>query len=400
MSTNELKVPAGFRFAATTAGIKVSGNPDLALIEARAGATAAAVFTKNLVVAAPILVGRRHLAESGKSIRAVLVNAGNANCATGKPGLAAAEKSCQELARAINAKSKQIVPSSTGVIGVPFPTEKLLKAIPSLLGERGASVDHAMSFARAIMTTDTRPKIVSAEMKVNGRVATLMGVAKGAGMIHPNMATMLCYIVSDVQASPKQLSRLLKAAVDRTFNRVSIDGDTSTNDTVCLLASGASKLDLAKSKVAEAFAAALESVCASLAEQIVTDGEGVKHVVHLKIEGANSEREADTIARTIAHSPLTKTAWAGADPNWGRILAAIGRSGVNLDPGKVDILFGPIQVCRKGMAAKFEEAKAHEYLSRPSVEIRVKLGRGKHSLTFLTCDLTDEYVHINADYRT
>lgn len=400
MSTNELKVPAGFRFAATTAGIKASGNPDLALIEAPQGASAAAVFTKNLVVAAPVIVGRKHLASSAKNIRAVIVNAGNANCATGKPGLAAAEKSCKELAQAIKAKAKQVIPSSTGVIGQPFPTEKLLKGIPSLLAARGESSDHAMAFARAIMTTDTRPKIASAEFQVNGKTATVLGICKGAGMIHPNMATMLCYIVTDVKASSSQLNRVLRATVDRTFNRISIDGDTSTNDTVCLLASGASSLDLGKAKVAEEFSRALEKVCASLAEQIVTDGEGVTHVVHLKIEGAKSEREAETIARTIAHSPLVKTAWAGADPNWGRILAAIGRSGIALDPSKIDIYFGDIQVCRRGMEFDFDEAQAHAYLSQPSFDIRIKLNRGKRSLTFLTCDLTTEYVHINADYHT
>ncbi len=396
----QIKVPRGFRFASTTAGIKSSGKPDLGLIEAPNGATAAAVFTKNLVVAAPVVVGRRHIASFAKSIRAVIVNAGNANCATGKPGLVAAAKSCDELAKALNAKSKQIIPSSTGVIGVPFPTDKLLKAIPALLSARGTSEEDAMAFARAIMTTDTRPKLAAAQIAVKGSTATILGICKGAGMIHPNMATMLCYIVTDVKSSPTQLTKLLKSAVDRTFNRISIDGDTSTNDTVCLLASAASDLDLSKSRVAEEFAKALEQVCASLAEQVVTDGEGVNHVIHLKIEGAKSEREADQIARTIAHSALVKTAWAGADPNWGRILAAIGRSGVDLDPGKIDIFFGPIQVCKKGMEARFDEAKAHDYLSQPSVEVTVQLRRGRHNLSFLTCDLTDEYVHINADYRT
>jgi glutamate N-acetyltransferase/amino-acid N-acetyltransferase len=400
MNEIPVRIPRGFRFAATTARIKASGKPDLALIDAPNGASAAAVFTKNLVVAAPVTVGRKHLESSAKNIRAIIVNAGNANCATGKPGLAAAEKSCDQLAKALNAKSKQIIPSSTGVIGVPLPTEKLLKAIPALLAARGTTEDDAMAFARAIMTTDTRPKLACSEIIVKGERATILGIGKGAGMIHPNMATMLCYIVTDVKAGPGELNKLLKSAVDRTFNRISIDGDTSTNDTVCLLASGASALDLSKAKVAEQFGQALQQVCASLAEQIVTDGEGVRHVVHLNIEGAKSEREADQIARTIAHSPLVKTAWAGADPNWGRILAAIGRSGVDLDPGKIDIHFGPIQVCKRGMEARFDEAKAHDYLTQPKVDITVQLRRGRHSLTFLTCDLTDEYVHINADYRT
>ncbi|MGZ4787520.1 MAG: bifunctional glutamate N-acetyltransferase/amino-acid acetyltransferase ArgJ [Terriglobales bacterium] len=400
MSTEQAKIPAGFRFAATKAGIKASGNLDLALIEVPDGATTAAVFTRNLVVAAPVTVGRKHLAKSAKSIRAVLVNAGNANCATGKPGLKAAEKSCKELARAIGAKPNQIIPSSTGVIGVPFPIEKLVGAIPALLSRRGETDAHAAEFARAIMTTDTRPKVAAAEVAVKGSRATLLGIAKGAGMIHPNMATMLCYIVTDVKTSPKQLNTALKAAVDRTFNRISIDGDTSTNDTVCLLASGKAGVELGNKKADRAFNAALEEICSSLAHQIVADGEGVKHVVRLKIVGAKSEEEADVIARTIAHSPLVKTAWAGADPNWGRILAAAGRSGVAIDPNKIDVFFGTIPVCRRGMAVDFDERAAHDYLSLPSVEITVRLNRGKHDLDFLTCDLTCDYVRINADYRT
>jgi len=398
--SNEIRVPLGFRFAATTAGIKASGKPDLALIEAPNGAEAAAVFTRNLVVAAPVTVGRDHLKKSKGNLRAILINAGNANCATGKQGIAVAKQSCEALALQLGTKAKHILPSSTGVIGVPLPVEKLINGLPSLLSARGDSPEHALAFAQAIMTTDTRPKLATAQIRFGEQTATVLGICKGAGMIHPNMATMLCYIGTDVKGSPDQLSKLLKSVVDRTFNRISIDGDTSTNDTVCLLASGASGLDLSKSKVADEFSKALEQVCASLATQVVTDGEGVKHVVTLKIEGAKSEREADAIARTIAHSPLVKTAWAGADPNWGRILAAIGRSGVELDPSKIDIHFGKIQVCRGGMATSFDEAKAHAYLSQPTFEILIHLNRGKHSLSFLTCDLTHEYVSINADYRT
>jgi glutamate N-acetyltransferase/amino-acid N-acetyltransferase len=400
MGTGEMKIPRGFRFAATTAGIKASGNPDVALIEAPDGASAAAVFTQNLVVAAPIIVGREHLSKSAKDIRAVLVNAGNANCATGKAGLKSCEKSCVELARALKAKPAQVIPSSTGVIGVPLPVDKLITSISSLLAVRGESETDAMSFARAIMTTDTRPKVAFAEFAAKEGNVRVTGIAKGAGMIHPNMATMLCYVITDVKATPAQLNKTLKAAVDRTFNRVSIDGDTSTNDTVCLLASGKCGVALGNQRTDDAFNTALHSVCASLAEQIITDGEGVRHVVRLKIEGAKSEREADTIARTIAHSPLVKTAWAGADPNWGRVLAAIGRSGISIVPSKVDIYFGAFPVCRRGMAVEFDEAKVHQYLSGPSVEVTVRLSRGKHRLTFLTCDLTADYVHINADYRT
>jgi glutamate N-acetyltransferase/amino-acid N-acetyltransferase len=399
MST-DLRVPAGFQFAATTAGIKASGKPDLALIEAPDGAAAAAVFTRNLVVAAPVTVGRAHLKSSGGKIRAILVNAGNANCATGKQGIAVAVKSCKSLASALGTKSNHILPSSTGVIGVPLPVEKLLKGIPQLLDARGTSPDHALSFAQAIMTTDTRPKIATAQLRIGETTATVLGIAKGAGMIHPNMATMLAYVVTDIAALPKDLNKLLKQAAGRTFNRISIDGDTSTNDTLCLLASAASGLSLKDRQVRQLFTAALLEVCGSLSEQIIADGEGVKHVVRLMIEGAKSDQEAEQIAKTIAHSPLVKTAWAGADPNWGRILAAIGRSGVKLDPAKVDIYFGDIQVCRRGGAHPFNEFDAHAYLSQPRFHVKVQLGRGKSSIGFLTCDLTAEYVHINADYTT
>jgi glutamate N-acetyltransferase/amino-acid N-acetyltransferase len=398
--SEEIRVPAGFQFAATTAGIKASGNPDLALIEAPEGAAAASAFTRNRVVAAPVTVGREHLKKSNGAVRAVLVNAGNANCATGKPGIAACEKSCKELAAALGAKPRHIFPSSTGVIGVPFPIEKLLAAIPGLLSARGDTPQHVETFARAIMTTDTRPKLATAQLRIGTKTATVLGIAKGAGMIHPNMATMLAYVVTDVAGSPKTLAKLLRQTADRTFNRISIDGDTSTNDTLCLLASGASGLTISDSKVHKAFSAAFHEVCASLAGQIVSDGEGVKHVVRLRIEGAKSEREAEQIAKTIAHSPLVKTAWAGADPNWGRILAAVGRSGIELDPGKVDIFFGQIQVCRRGGTHPFDEKEAHACLSQPAFTVKVSLGRGKSAIEFLTCDLTTEYVHINADYTT
>jgi glutamate N-acetyltransferase/amino-acid N-acetyltransferase len=396
----DIKVPAGFLFASTTAGIKPSGKSDLALIEAPNGAEAAAVFTKNLVVAAPLTVGRAHLSKSKGKFHAILVNAGNANCATGKRGIAVAEQSCIALAKLLNTKPVHILPSSTGVIGVPLPVEKVINGIPSLLAARGDSPDHAMCFARAIMTTDTRPKVATAEFTLKGKTARLLGIAKGAGMIHPNMATMLAYIVTDVAACAEHLQALLTTSADRTFNRISIDGDTSTNDTLCLLASGASGLKLGNFAVAKAFASALEDVCSDLSQQIVGDGEGVTHVVRLQIEGAKSEAEAEQIARTIAHSPLVKTAWAGADPNWGRILAAIGRSGVKLDPSKVGIYFGEIQVCKNGGAAGFDEQKAHRYLSQTTFDITVRLNRGKTRITFLTCDLTAEYVHINADYTT
>ena len=370
--TEQFKVPAGFRLGATTCGIKQSGSPDLALIHAPAGVSVGAVFTTNRLCAAPVIVGREHLAASEGRIHAVIVNAGNANCATGDPGLEAARKSCGAVAQALGIKAAQVVPSSTGVIGVPFPTERLIAGVGCVVEAAGDSPAHAESFARAIMTTDTRPKLAMAMIEVRGKTATVLGVSKGAGMIHPQMATMLAYVMTDVEATPEQLSRILSRIANRTFNRISIDGDTSTNDTLMLLASGKSDIKLEGRAAQTKFAAAVEQVCASLAEQMVRDGEGVKHLVKLKIQGARNEKEAEQIASVIATSALVKTAWAGADPNWGRILAAIGRSGVAVEIGKVDINFGELPICREGMAVAFEESAAHAYLSQPEFEIAIR----------------------------
>jgi glutamate N-acetyltransferase/amino-acid N-acetyltransferase len=393
-------LPMGFRWSATKAGIKASGRSDVALAEAPLGASAAAMFTRNRVAAAPLKVGREHLRKSKGRVRAVLVNAGNANCATGAPGVLAAEQSCAALGAALEAAPQFIIPSSTGIIGVPLPVEKLIAAIPPVVAGRGDGVDSLKAFATAIMTTDTRMKVASTEFAAGRKKVCVAGVCKGSGMIHPNMATMLVYLFTDLDAEPKQLQGELRAAVDPTFHAISVDGDTSTNDTVLLLASAASKVKLSDGGVAKKFAEALRGVCASLAEQIVRDGEGAQHLVRLRIAGAKSVKEARTIACSIATSPLVKTAWAGCDPNWGRILSSVGKSGVAVDPAKIDIYFGPQQVCRKGTAHPFDEKQAHEYLKQAEYEIRVELGCGKSSLEFLTCDLSEEYVHINADYST
>ncbi|MGI9101993.1 MAG: bifunctional glutamate N-acetyltransferase/amino-acid acetyltransferase ArgJ [Terriglobales bacterium] len=387
----EIIVPRGFEFSATTAGIKASGSPDFALALAPQGANAAAMFTTNRVIAAPLVCGREHLRHSAGRVRAVVVNSGNANCATGKAGLRACQDVCRGVAKAVGCDGIEVFPSSTGVIGVPLPAERLVKAIPALIGGRSSEANAAQAFARAIMTTDTRMKTASARF---GH-ATLFGVCKGAGMIHPRLATMLVYLFTDAQASARELRELLHDAVKVSFNRINIDGDTSTNDTVLLLASGAVGRCTRKD-----FAAALNGVCESLARQIVADGEGVKHVINLTIEGARNHEEASQVARAISNSCLVKTAFAGADPNWGRVLAAIGYSGAPIDPGKVDIFFGKYPVCRKGIIAPFDETTVHAYLSQPVVDVKVRLGRGKASGTFWTCDLTTEYVHINADYTT
>jgi glutamate N-acetyltransferase/amino-acid N-acetyltransferase len=388
---SEILVPRGFEFSSATAGIKVSGSPDMALALAPRGANAAAMFTTNRVIAAPLACGREHLRRTRGRVHAVVVNSGNANCATGEAGRRACEQICRSIAKAAGCEKHEVFPASTGIIGVPLPADKLINAIPQLFASRAADADAAQRFARAIMTTDTRMKTASARFGD----ATLFGTCKGAGMIHPRLATMLVYLFTDAEASPRELGALLRDTVHVTFNRINVDTDTSTNDTVLLLASG----EAGKVRTKE-LAAALQAVCESLAKQIVSDGEGVKHVVNLRIEGARSDAEASQVAKAIANSMLVKTAWAGADPNWGRVLAAVGYSGVAIDPAKVDIFFGKHQVCRRGVAARFDEKNVHAYLAQPVFDVRVRLGRGKVGATFWTCDLTAEYVHINADYHT
>ncbi len=405
-SPEKIRLPLGFSFSAVAAGIKVSGRPDLALVEATDGATAAALFTMNRVVAAPVEFGRASLLETGGRVRAVVVNSGNANCATGRAGLQACEQVCREAGNLFGAPAAEIIPSSTGIIGVRLPTEKILAQLPKLIAARTASERGAHAFAQAIMTTDTRPKIASAHFRASSKKGakkvTVLGIAKGSGMIHPQLATMLVYLFTDVAATPRELHALLSEACDDSLNCLSIDGDTSTNDTVLLLASGASGVRMGKKDVQtrKKFSAALTAVCQSLAEQIVSDGEGVQHVIRLFVEQASSREEALLMARTIAHSMLVKTAWAGADPNWGRILAAVGRCGVPIDPSRVQIFVGRQKVCCNGNACAFNERQAHHSLEQPVCDIRVQLGRGRHAVRFLTTDLTAEYVRINADYST
>ncbi|HET6348751.1 MAG TPA: bifunctional glutamate N-acetyltransferase/amino-acid acetyltransferase ArgJ [Candidatus Krumholzibacteria bacterium] len=387
-------VPAGFLFASGTAGIKASGKPDLAVIEAPQGATAAAMFTRNRVAAAPVVLGRRHVAESRGRLRAVVINAGNANCATGEAGLDAARRTCVEFARLLGAPVEHVLPSSTGIIGVPLPVEKLLRALPGVHDQCNNSAAALDSVAHAIMTTDTRPKMASASFCS----AHVTGIAKGAGMIHPDMATMLVYVLTDAAASPALLRRALRTAVNESFNCISIDGDTSTNDTAVLMASGAAGVNASQDE--RGFTAAITDVCASLADQIVADGEGVQHRVTLRVDGAANHAAAARIARTVAQSLLVKTAWAGADPNWGRLLAAAGRAGVAIDPGAVDIWIAGQRVCAGGASVAFDADRAHRAMSEPAYEIRVRVGAGPGTSRVLTGDLTAEYVHINADYST
>jgi glutamate N-acetyltransferase / amino-acid N-acetyltransferase len=393
-----IHLPHGFSFSSVAAGIKASGRPDLALVTCPAGTRAAAVFTKNRVVAAPVQVGRACLKSARGRIRALVVNSGNANCATGAAGIAACRRVCGEAARQLGVKPKEVFPSSTGIIGVPLPAERIVARLPELVAQQAATEEAACRFAQTIMTTDTRPKLASVSFRSRDGEVRLLGIAKGAGMIHPQLATMLVYVLTDVVAGTTELKRHLLEACEQTLNCISIDGDTSTNDTVLLLASG--QADVRMDHCTKAFAAALLEVCRSLARQIVRDGEGARHVIRLSVEQARTREEARQVARAIAHSALVKTAWAGADPNWGRILAAIGYSGAPVNPGRVNIFIGPQQVCRNGSAAGFDPKQAHSHLAQPECDIRVQLGRGRSGLYFYTTDLTVEYVRINADYST
>ncbi len=398
-------LPRGFLWGSVRAGIKASGRPDLSILAAPGGASAAAMFTTNRVQAAPLVIGARHLQASGRRVRAVLVNAGNANCATGEAGREAAMACCQAAAHVFGCAAHEVIPSSTGIIGVPLPVDKVRAALPGLRDAAGSTGEHFASVAAAIMTTDTRPKTAFADLVVEGRPVRIAGMAKGAGMIHPQLAgapqaTMLAYIFTDVAAEPALLQELLEQAVETSFHRISIDGDTSTNDTVLLLASGASGAALTRANAGH-FAEGLREICTSLAKQVVKDGEGATHLVELEVRGAVSNADALRVAKAIAHSPLVKTAWAGNDPNWGRLIAAAGYSGAALDAERVSIWLGELLICEGGgRAAGFDEQAAHRYLSQPEFTVRMELGLGDGQCRFWTCDLTREYVAINADYST
>lgn len=391
-----------------TAGIKASGKPDVALAVCDGGANAAAMFTSNQVVAAPIIVGRRHLIASSNRVTALLVNAGNANCATGQPGIDACKESCVAVAEQFHCVFDEVFPSSTGIIGVPLPVEKLVAAIPPAKAALGSTEQHAEAFATAILTTDTKMKVARASFEVAGRTVSLFGCCKGAGMIGPQLvphATMLVYLFTDLAAPPAELQRLLIDSVEDSFNCISVDGDMSTNDTVLLMASGKSGVSIDEPYVLQQFDAALQKVCDSLAHKVVDDGEGVTHVVTLKITGAEGDSDAQQIARSIANSPLCKTAWSSADPNWGRLLAAAGKAGVKFDPARVTITIGGLPVFAEGVRdPRYDEAATHAAMQAREYTIAIDLGsgggRGHGQARFVTCDLTHEYVSINADYST
>jgi glutamate N-acetyltransferase/amino-acid N-acetyltransferase len=391
----------GVRLSTTAAGIKRWERDDLTLIELAPGGTAAAVFTRNAFCAAPVTLARHHLIRTAP--RYLLINAGNANAGTGAQGLRDALACCEALAGVTGCATEQVLPFSTGVIGEPLPVVRIIDALPRALA--GLSEQGWADAARAIMTTDTVPKLVSRRFVADGHSATVTGIAKGAGMICPDMATLLAYLATDLAVSPEALQAILGRAVAPSFNAVTVDGDTSTNDACVLLASGAAplapvtKLD---SRVGQALAQTVSEVCRDLASAIVRDGEGATKLVSIDVVGARDCEEARRVAYTIAHSPLVKTALFASDPNWGRILAAVGRSGIeNLDIDRVTIHLDDLCIVRDGgRAPDYTERAGGQVLARKEFAIRVGLGRGEVAARVLTCDLSYDYVRINAEYRT
>lgn len=395
-------LPKGFRYASAACGLRRKNRLDLGLIVAENPASVAGVFTSNLVKAAPVLLCQDHLKKSATRIRALVVNSGNANCANGPGGMRASKATAKVAARALKCFPEQILVCSTGVIGVPLPVEKILAALPELARNAVSSASSYEEFTHAILTTDTKPKWAAAHCKIGGKPVKLIGCAKGAGMIHPRMATMLAYIVTDAAAPPAVLHKLLADVSRRTFNAITVDGDSSTNDTALLIASGASGAPALKEGTRDyaAFENAFEKVCKSLALAIVSDGEGASRVIDIHIKGAPSVEGAEQVANTIATSPLVKTALSGGDPNWGRILAAAGRAGVAFNPDRATIRMAGIRVYERGRAPAFDEGAAHEKLLAPTVSIVMDLRAGRAQARIWTCDFTAEYVHINASYRT
>ena len=392
-----MKLPLGYAYAATYAGIRQVEKDDLALIVSGLPASAAAVFTQNLVQASPVRLGRRHLKASKGLVGAVVINAGNANCAS-RTGDAVALATCKAAARLLKLPVNQVLPSSTGVIGVELDPCKIVDALPRLVS--GLSPDGFDGVARAIMTTDLVPKTAFAEARLRRGTVRVAGMTKGSGMIQPMMATTLGFVMTDALLSPAQLRAILKRGVERSYNRISVDGDTSTNDTLLLLANGASGVrPLAKElKMVEA---AITDVMERLAQQIARDGEGARKFVTIVVTGTRDSEGAARIARGIANSPLVKTAIAGSDPNWGRILSAAGNAGVAFDPAKTDIHMQGVAVCKGGLGAPFSEPELKTKLDAADCEIRLAIrGKGKGEARFWTCDLTEGYIRINASYRT
>ncbi len=396
-----LATPRGFRAAAVAAGIKkAAGALDLALIVSDAvKTTAAGLFTTNRAAAAPVILCRQHLAAGRGRARAIIVNSGNANACTGRAGARTAKATARAVAKLFGLSAHQVLVASTGVIGIPLRLDLILRNLPSL--KENLSAENASSAARAIMTTDTIPKSLVLRTRMAGKTVHLAGIAKGSGMIHPRMATMLSFISTDAAILPGDLQVMLRAAVNVSFNSVTVDGDTSTNDTVVALASGLSGVSVCRhSTQGKHFLAGLTQLCQALARMIAKDGEGAGKLVTVEVRGARRPSDAERIARAIANSPLVKTAIAGSDPNWGRIICAAGYSGASFDPTKVDIRINDFILCRRGLDAGFDEAAAKRELDAKELTLRLDLHQGKAAARMWTCDLTHGYIDINASYRT
>jgi glutamate N-acetyltransferase / amino-acid N-acetyltransferase len=392
-----LNLPLGYRYSAVYAGIRQEPRDDLALIVSGVAASAAAAFTQNRVQAAPVKLCRRHMRGSRGMVGAILVNAGNANCAT-RTGDRVALASCQAVAKRLKLPVVQVLPASTGVIGVELDFRLIENALPQLVA--GLAEDRFSDVARAILTTDLVPKEASGEVRLRRGTVRIAGMTKGSGMIHPRMATTLGFIMTDAAVPPARLKLIHRRAIERSYNRMSVDGDTSTNDTVVLLANGCSGVrpdPKEYAKLEEGIAGVMET----LAQKIARDGEGAKKFVTIDVSGAANDDAAARIARSIANSPLVKTAIAGSDPNWGRILCAAGNAGVAFDPRKVDIILQGVTVCRAGLAAPFSEDDLKSRLDRPDCAMHFMIrGKARGCARFWTCDFTEGYIRINASYRT
>ncbi|HEV3486954.1 MAG TPA: bifunctional glutamate N-acetyltransferase/amino-acid acetyltransferase ArgJ [Vicinamibacterales bacterium] len=390
-----MKLPKGFLASGVRAGIRKK-RPDLGLIVAEDGANAAAVFTKNRFQAAPVVLSKSALKKSGGRVKAVVVNAGCANAVTGKEGLDAAKRVRARTAEMLRCDENEIFLASTGVIGVVLPDKKVRESLPDAVNRLSAGGVDALS--HAILTTDVGPKVAQATFTLGGKRGRLVGVAKGAGMIHPNMATMLAFVMTDANVSSAALQRALRTAVDQSFNAISVDGDTSTNDCVLVMASGKLGND-AKADLAD-FQRALDALCRELAWMIVRDGEGATRVMELEVTGGRTERDAKLAAHAIATSPLVKTALHGGDPNWGRILAAVGRSGARFSIKRVSLTAGSVALVRAGQPVAYREKDAAKVFARERVPLRVDLGGGSGRAVVLSSDLGHDYVSLNADYRS
>lgn len=393
----ELLPIAGVRLASVNAGIRYKNRNDVLLMELAEGSTTAAVFTQNAFCAAPVWVCREHLAVD--TTRYLLINAGNANAGTGELGMRAARTSSEQVAKLAGCRAQQVLPFSTGVIGMQLPVEKIDAALPEAFAKLDA--DAWLEASRTIMTTDTVAKAISKQLSVDGKTITITGIAKGAGMIHPNMATMLAYVATDAQVDAATLQTCLNAVVDETFNCITVDGDTSTNDSLVLVATGQSAIAIEGANVA-AFQAALQEVCLYLAQAIIRDGEGATKFISVQVQGASTREEAHIVGNTVALSPLVKTALFASDPNWGRILAAVGRSPIeNLDVSQVTIWLGDTLLIQQGEPAPtYREELGQAEMKPAEITIRIDLGRGNASATVWTCDFSYDYVKINAEYRS